>query len=208
MSVFLRGLLCAALLAVSARARADQPGAPEPKSTPPVLIYMRTERQPLTFTARAKSRSATPSWCASPCSARLEPGEYELRLNGVQANGGLQLRRSGTLYGQYHSHEAARTGGWLALNVGGIIGGVFVTVAALGGPSWAYAAGGGALAAGGLAFYLSYRPDTASVGFTPSAPADVEGMPLPAEAVALSRRTLEQGSLGMAPRSFGVRILF
>jgi hypothetical protein len=141
---------------------------------------MRSGREPLLFSVRKTSNRGTPSLCSAPCDATLVPGEYQLRLNGVPVDGPVQLSRPGTLEGKLDSREASREGGWLALNVGGILGGVFITVAALGGPSWTYAAGGGSLLSGGVIFALAYRADRASVSFVPNEPADVRGLPPPA----------------------------
>ena len=140
---------------------------------------MRAEDEPLTFSARARTSDGTPAVCVAPCDAALVPGDYELKLNGVNVDGYVALRKPGTLLGQLHSREGSRTGGWLALNVGGILGGVFITVAALGGPSWAYIAGGGSLAAGGALFLVTYRAARATVSFSPGEPLDVRGMPAP-----------------------------
>jgi hypothetical protein len=141
---------------------------------------MRSGSEPLLFSARARNNPGTPTLCAAPCDAKLLPGDYQLRLNGVAVDGPIRLHRPGTLEGKLESREGSREGGWLALNVGGILGGVFITVAALGGPSWTYVAGGGSLLSGGVIFVLTYRADRASVSFSPSEPADVRGLP-PAE---------------------------
>ncbi|HEX3849877.1 MAG TPA: hypothetical protein VHW01_02855, partial [Polyangiaceae bacterium] len=178
MALVVRGFLCAALLASSGHAHAE--GAPQaaaqdseqsPSAAPaPVRalhVYMRTEDEPLTFSARARTDTGTPTLCVAPCDAGLPPGDYQLKLNGVTVDDYVPLRVPGTLHGELHSRAGARAGAWLALNMGGILGGVFITVAALGGPSWAYIAGGGSLAAGGTLFVVSYRADRASVSFTP-----------------------------------------
>jgi len=143
-------------------------------------VYMRSGREPLRFSVRATNSRGTPSLCSAPCDAKLVPGDYQLRLNGVMVESPIKLSRPGTLEGKLDSREASREGGWLALNVGGILGGVFITVAALGGPSWTYAAGGGSVLSGGVIFVLAYRADRASVSFVPSEPADVRGLPPPA----------------------------
>jgi len=201
-------LVCAALFARSAVARADEE---EPSAlTPTVRVYMRSDGQPLTFSARAKTSPSAPTWCVAPCSARLTPGDYQVKLNGVLADGAVALRKPGTLQGQYHSREASRSGGWLALNVGGILGGVFITTAALGGPSWAYVAGGGSLAAGGVIFLLSYRADSAQVSFTPGEPLDMRGMPNsetgPAGGAALA--PADRANFASQARGLGFRVMF
>ncbi|MET0795369.1 MAG: hypothetical protein ABW061_27870 [Polyangiaceae bacterium] len=183
MSAFVRGLVGAGFLASTALAHAEP--APANASAPvpaaPLRVYMRTAGQPLTFSARERSSSQEPTWCVAPCNAAFAPGDYQLRLNGVLADENVNLNRAGTLHGELHSRGASRSAGWLALNVGGIVGGVFITVGALGGPSWAYAAGGGSLLAGAVTFVVTYRADSATVTFTPSEPVDVRGMPLPPE---------------------------
>jgi hypothetical protein len=140
---------------------------------------MRSGSEPLLFSARATNDRGTPMLCSAPCDAKLLPGDYQLRLNGVVVDGPVKVGHSGTLEGRLQSREASRVGGWLALNVGGILGGVFITVAALGGPSWTYAAGGGSLLSGGVIFALTYRADRAEVSFSPSEPVDVRGLPPP-----------------------------
>jgi len=169
---------------------------------------MRSDEKPLTFSARARTDTGTPTWCISPCDAALTPGDYQLKLNGVSVDGSVPVRAPGTWNGEYHSRQAARTAAWLALNVGGIIGGVFVTVGILGGPSWAYAAGGGSLAAGGLLFVVTYRADRATVSFSPSEPPDARGMPAPASAGNAAELPADTGSFASRPRGLGFRVTF
>jgi len=168
---------------------------------------MRTDNEPLTFSARAETNHGAPNLCTAPCDAGLLPGNYELKLNGVVVNGPVALRQSGTWHGELHSHAGERAGAWLGLNVGGILGGVFITVAALGGPSWAYIAGGGSLAVGGVIFVATYRADRATVSFTPGEPLDVRGMPLPQSASA-ALRTPDSAHFGSAARGLGFRLEF
>lgn len=209
MSLVTRGLLCAGLLVLSQRAHAEPAAmAAAAAETPkPVRVYMRSEHEPLTFSARAEQSHGTPQVCSSPCEAGLLPGNYELKLNGVLVNRPLAVQQSGTWHGELRSRAGSRAGAWLGLNVGGILGGVFVTVAALGGPSWTYAAGGGSLAAGGLVFVIAYRADQATVSFSPGEPSDVRGMPLPQGASA-SLSAPERASFGSQARSFGFRVAF
>lgn len=212
MSFLVRGLIAAAIVAVPVLAQAQvAPEAAAAPAAPPLHVYMRNAGSPLTFSARAETDHGTPTWCISPCDARLPVGNYELKLNGVTVDGKLSLRQPGTVHGEYHSRAGARSAAWLSLNVGGIIGGVFITVAALGGPSWAYAAGGGSIAGAGALFVISYRSDRASVSFTPDQPPDVRGMPEPASASAGhsgSASAAERASLGSMPRGVGFRIAF
>jgi hypothetical protein len=147
-----------------------------------VRVFMRSGTEPLLFSARVRNSDGTPTLCSAPCDARFLPGDYQLRLNGVMVDGPVKFAQPGTLQGKFESREASREGGWLALNVGGILGGVFITVAALGGPSWSYVAGGGSLLSGGVIFVLTYRADSASVSFTPGEPVDVRGLPPPVPA--------------------------
>jgi hypothetical protein len=172
---------------------------------------MRTDGQPLTFSARERSSTGEPTLCVAPCNAAFAPGAYQLRLNGVLADDGMPLGKPGTLHGELHSRQASRSGGWLALNVGGILGGVFVTVGALGGPSWAYIAGGGSLLAGGVTFLVAYRADSATVTFTPDPPVDVRGMPLPPDPASRGTSLLDGPSgsrFGAQARGLGFRIAF
>ncbi len=182
-----------------------------PPARPTVRVFMRTEDEPLVFSARAKNNDGTPTLCSSPCDERFLPGDYQLKLNGVAVEGSVKLVNPGTLHGQFISREASREGGWLALNVGGILGGVFITVAALGGPSWAYIAGGGSLTAGGLLFLVTYRTDSAHVSFTPGEPVDMRGLPPPAPAQENSSGPsvrLDRPGLGTEARGLGFRIQF
>jgi hypothetical protein len=218
MSLVVRGLLCAGLLGSSGVARAEAApsakdsaaGASEaPAPVPALRVYMRTEDEPLTFSARGRSNTGTPTLCVAPCDASLLPGDYQLKLNGVTVDGYVPLREPGTLHGELRSRAGARAGAWLALNVGGILGGVFVTVAALGGPSWAYIAGGGSLAAGGVLFVVSYRADRASISFTPGEPLDVRGMPVPQAAGPSGASSLwDRPNAGLQARGLGFRLEF
>jgi hypothetical protein len=218
MSLVFRGLLCAGLLASSGVARAEGAPAAAAKDSaapanavpaPAMRVYMRTEDEPLTFSARARSSTGTPTWCVAPCDAGLLPGDYQLKLNGITVDGYVPLREPGTLHGELRSRAGARAGAWLALNVGGILGGVFITVAALGGPSWAYIAGGGSLAAGGVLFVVSYRADRASISFTPGEPLDVRGMPAPENAGSgAAASSSDRRNAGLQARGFGFRVEF
>jgi hypothetical protein len=174
---------------------------------------MRADDEPLVFSARAKNSDGTPTLCSSPCDERFLPGDYQLRLNGVAVEGQVRLLNPGTLHGEFISREGSREGGWLALNVGGILGGVFITVAALGGPSWAYIAGGGSLTAGGAIFLVTYRADSAKVSFSPGEPVDVRGLPPPVPAQDNSSgpshgANLDRPGLGTQARGLGFRIAF
>lgn len=173
----------------------------------PVRVYMRTANEPLSFAARALNSSGAPNLCTTPCDAQLPPGKYELKLNGVIVARTLAVQQPGTWQGELHSRAGARAGAWLGLNVGGILGGVFITVAALGGPSWAYIAGGGSLAAGGLVFVVAYRADQATVSFSPGEPADVRGMPPPQSARA-ELGAPDRSSRGAQARGLGFRLEF
>lgn len=193
-------------------AKASEAAAPSaPPARPTVRVFMRTENEPLVFSARAKNNDGTPTLCSSPCDERFLPGDYQLKLNGVAVEGPVKLVNPGTLHGQFISREGSREGGWLALNVGGILGGVFITVAALGGPSWAYIAGGGSLTAGGLLFLVTYRADSAHVSFTPGEPIDMRGLPPPAPAQENGSGPnvrLDRPGLGTEARGLGFRIQF
>jgi hypothetical protein len=214
MSRYVGVALGAGILLRAALVQADPALTAAPASTrtasSPVRVYMRTDGQPLTFSAREQSSTGEPTWCVTPCNAALAPGAYQLRLNGVLADDRVQVAKAGTLNGELHSREASRSAGWLALNVGGIVGGVFITAAALGGPSWAYVAGGGSLLAGGLTFLITYRADSATVSFTPSEPADVRGMPLPPELTtqSTSLEAPDRARFGAQLRGLGVRVAF
>ena len=169
---------------------------------------MRTDGQPLTFSARERTSRNEPTWCVSPCNAAFAPGHYQLRLNGVLADEQLDVDKLGTLRGELHSREGSRSAGWLGLNLGGIIGGVFVTAAALGGPKWTYVAGGGSLLVGAVIFVATYHPDTATVTFTPSAPVDVRGMPEPVAKETAQLDEPGRASLAAQGRGLGFRVLF
>ncbi|HEX3774664.1 MAG TPA: hypothetical protein VHV51_09380 [Polyangiaceae bacterium] len=202
----------------AADASSSASGAPEnteaKKNEPPtVRVYMRSGIEPLVFSARAKNDTGTPTWCAAPCDQKLLPGDYQLKLNGVVVEGSVALKRPGTLEGKLESHENGREGGWLALNVGGILGGVFITVAALGGPSWTYIAGGGTLLTGGAIFVLTYRSDRATVSFAPNEPVDIRGLPPPIPADVNSSGPAHSADwdrprFGDAARGLGFRVTF
>jgi len=184
-----------------------------PPEPPKVQVYLRSGIDPVLFSARAAHSAGTPALCTAPCELKLSPGDYHLRLNGVPVEGKVALSRPGTLEGKLESREAGREGAWLALNVGGILGGVFVTVAALGGPSWTYVAGGGSLLGGGAIFVLTYRSDRATVSFTPSDPEDIRGLPppLPTDTNSsgpLHAAGLDRPRLGEQARGLGFRIAF
>jgi hypothetical protein len=216
MSAHVRILFAAALLLGTAAARAESAAAPVSEPAPArapspaaVRVYMRTDGQPLTFSARERSNTSEPTLCVAPCNAAFAPGAYQLRLNGVLADDRVQLKEPGTLHGELHSREASRSGGWLALNLGGIVGGVFITVAALGGPSWAYVAGGGSLLAGGVTFLVTYRADSATVTFTPNEPLDVRGMSLPPGPTGTSSLgEPDRARVGTQGRGLGFRVAF
>ncbi len=225
MSALVRGLIGVAFLAASAVAHAEPPASNTPASntpasnTPesnqrpaasaPLRVYMRSDG-PLTFSARERSSRVEPTWCVAPCNASFVPGRYQLRLNGVAASDMLTLSEPGTLHGELHSREASRSAAWLGLNVGGIVGGVFITVGALGGPSWAYIAGGGSLLVGAVTFVVTYRADTASVTFTPGEPADVRGMPEPraGNAAPAWLDSAERVRVATSARGLGFRVAF
>jgi hypothetical protein len=184
-----------------------------PPARPTVRVFMRADDEPLVFSARAKNSDGTPTLCSSPCDERFLPGDYQLRLNGGAVEGQVRLLNPGTLHGEFISREGSREGGWLALNVGGILGGVFITVAALGGPSWAYIAGGGSLTAGGAIFLVTYRADSAKVSFSPGEPVDVRGLPPPVPAQDNSSgpshgANLDRPGLGTQARGLGFRFDF
>jgi len=211
MSFVVRGLLGVACVACPTLAQAQSaPPAPAvPAAAPaPVRVYMRNEGGPLTFSAHAESGHDQATWCISPCDARLLPGDYQLKLNGVKVDDTLTLRQPGTLRGEYHSRTGTRSAAWLALNVGGIIGGVFITVGLAGGPKATYAIGGGVLAGATAIFFITYRADKATVSFTADPPPDVRGMPDPAGTSGSRHAALERPSLGSTPRGLGFRIAF
>jgi hypothetical protein len=192
---------------------APENATPKPPEPPTVRVYMRSGLEPLVFSARAKHDTGTPTWCAAPCDQKLLPGDYQLKLNGVAVEGSVALKRPGTLEGKLESHENGREGGWLALNVGGILGGVFITVAALGGPSWTYVAGGGPLLTGGAIFALTYRSDRATVSFAPNDPVDVRWLPAPIPADVNSSgpshsADWDRPRFGDAARGIGFRVTF
>jgi|GEM_PF-1304932 len=178
------------------------PVAPAP---PTVRVFMRSSDDPLVFSARARNSDGTPTLCSTPCDAKLLPGDYQLRLNGVAVDGSVKLAKPGTLQGKFESREAGRQAAWLGLNVGGIIGGVFITVAALGGPSWAYIAGGGSLLSGGAIFALTYRSDRATVSFSPGEPLDMRGLPPPIPAQDNSSGPTPNAGLDRPSRAFGAQ---
>jgi len=169
---------------------------------------MRSEGGPLTFSARPEANHGASTWCISPCDRHLSPGGYQLELNGRAIDGTVTLRQPGTLHGEYLSRAGMRSSAWLALNVGGIIGGVFITVGMAGGSKPAFAVGGGVLAGAGVIFVLTYRSDRASISFTPDPPSDVREMPDPATLSGARHAALERNSLGSTPRGLGFRIAF
>lgn len=208
------GLLASSAVAHAEPSAAPAPlpseSAPPPTASAPLRVYMRSDGQPLTFSARERSSRAEPTWCVAPCNASFVPGQYQLRLNGVAAGDAVTLNEPGTLYGELHSREASRSAGWLALNVGGIVGGVFITVGALGGPSWAYVAGGGSLLAGAVTFVVTYRADTARVTFSPGEPSDVRGMPEPraSNQAPTWLDASERGRMATSAHGLGFRVAF
>ena len=206
MPVVVRSLVCAALL-VSPGVCLAEPAQSRPirQGEQSVRVYMRSDPMPLTFSARARSSTGTPVWCIAPCDVALSPGDYRLKLNGVTVDDPVEVRTRGTLHGELQSREGLRSTGWLAMNVGGIVGGVFITVGILGGASWTYVAGGGTLAAGGLFLLATYRTDRATVSFTPDEPLDVRGMPAPSNSGASSEGARDQASRA---RGLGFRVAF
>jgi len=210
MSFVIRGLVGAATVAYPALLQAQSTPVPEPSSvsTPPLHVYMRSEGAPLTFSARTESGHFPAQWCVSPCDARLAPGNYRLELNGTTVDGTLSLQRTGTLHGEYRSRAGARSAAWLALNVGGIIGGVFLTVAGINGASSAYAASGASLAGASAIFLLVYRTDRASVSFTPDPPLDVRGMDPSASLAGSGKLSSERASVCSTRPGLGLRIAF
>jgi hypothetical protein len=208
MSFVVRGLLCVASVACPALAHAQAAPAAAPTGPAPLRVYMRNEGPPLTFSAQAKSGQSDALWCISPCDARVAPGTYRLKLNGVAAADIVALHRPGTLRGEYESRAAARSSAWLALNIGGIIGGVFITVGAAGGPTNAFYVGGGVLAGAGAIFLITYRADRATVSFTPDLPVDVRDMPDPASMSGTRHASLEPTTLRSSARGLGLRVAF
>jgi hypothetical protein len=138
----------------------------------------------------------------------LLPGEYQLKLNGLKVSDSVKLREPGTLHGQYQSRSGTRSAAWLALNVGGIIGGVFITIGLAGGSKNAFYVGGGVLAGATAIFFITYRSDRASISFTPEPPPDVHGMPDPSSMTVTRHASLDRLSLGATPRGLGFRITF
>jgi len=211
MSFVVRWSLGVASIACPSLAQAQSAAATAAPA--PVRVYMRNEGAPLTFSAHAQSAHAhsvqgKPTWCISPCDAQLLPGDYRFELNGVQVRDSFTLRQPGTLRGEYQSRTGTRSAAWLSLNVGGIIGGVFITVGLAGGSTWAYYVGGGALAGATAIFFITYRTDRASISFTPDVPADVHGMPEPASMTGTRHAGLDRPSLTGTPRGLGFRIAF
>jgi hypothetical protein len=208
MSFVVRWSLGVASVACPALAQAQSAATAAPSAPAPVRVYMRNEGAPMTFSAHSKSARSKPTWCISPCDAQLLPGDYRLELNGLKVQDTLMLRQPGTLRGEYQSRVGARSAAWLALNVGGIIGGVFITVGMAGGSKLAYFVGGGVLAGATAIFFITYRADRASVSFTPDAPPDVHGMPDPASMTGTRQAVIDRQTLGASPRGFGFRIVF
>jgi len=220
MSFVVRALLGVASVACPALAQAQAApaaqGAQAAQAAPaaqvaapaPLRVFMRNEGPPLTFAAHAESDHRAPvAWCISPCDVRLSPGDYRLELNGRAVEGAVAVRQPGTLQGEYQSRAAARSAAWLALNLGGIVGGVFLTVGVAGSSPAAFAAGGGVLVGATAIFFITYRADRAKVSFTPDPPSDVRGMPEPAT-VRGSHASLEPQNPRSTPRGLGFRITF
>lgn len=170
-------------------------------------MYMRNEGSPLTFSAQSESGHKQTSWCISPCDAPLAPGDYQLKLNGVKVENTVKLRQAGTLHGVYDSRAGTRSAAWLSLNVGGIIGGVLLTVSVAGSSKNAFYFGAGVLAASTAIFFITYRADRATVSFTPEPPPDVHNMPTPAVMSGSQHATLDRPSLGSTP-GLGFRLAF
>ncbi len=208
MSFVVRGLLGVASIACPALAQAQTAPVASPTAPAPLRVYMRSEGAPLTFSAHSESGHGTPAWCISPCDVRLSPGDYQLKLNGRAVDGALALRQAGTLHGEYQSRAGMRSGAWLALNLGGIIGGVFITVGAINNAPATVALGGGVLVGAGAIFVITYRSDRAKVSFTPDPPPDVRGLPDPATTSGSRHASLEPSSPGSTPRGLGFRVVF
>ncbi len=208
MSFVVRGLLGVASVVCPCLAQAQTAPTALPTAPPPLRVYLRNEGPPLTFSARAETGHGAATWCIAPCDVRLSPGDYQLKLNGRAVDGAVALRQPGTLHGEYQSRTGARSAAWLAVNLGGIIGGVFVTVGAAGGSKTAFAIGGGVLAGTGLIFLITYRADRASVSFTPDPPPDVRGMPEPATMSGTRQASFEPTSPVSTPRGVGFRVAF
>lgn len=208
MSFVVRGLLGVASIVYPSVALAQTAPASTPAPPAPLRVYMRNQGAPLTFSAQPKSGREKSTWCISPCDAHLLPGEYKLELNGVEARDSVTLRQPGTLHGAYESYQGTRSGAWLSLNVGGIIGGVFITVAAAGGPKATAYIGAGVLAGATAIFFITYRSDKASVSFTPDPPPDVRDMPPPASMNGARHAALDRPSFDSTPRGLGFRLAF
>ena len=209
MSFVARGLLGVASVACPTLALAEPaPKAALPAAPAPVRLYMRNAGPPLTFSAQPESAQGTRASCISPCDVRLSPGDYRLKLNGRAVDDPLPLRRAGTLHGEYESRAGLRSSAWLALNLGGIIGGVFITVGAINSSPAGVAVGGGVLVGAGAIFVITYRADRATVSFTPDPPPDVRGMPEPATMSGARQASLEPTSPRSMPRGLGFRIAF
>lgn len=208
MSFVVRGLLLGACVACPNLAQA-QSAAPTAaaKAAEPVRVYMRNEGSPLTFSAQSESAHEQTSWCVSPCDTRLAPGDYQLNLNGVKVRDTVKVRQPGTLHGVYDSRAGTRSAAWLSLNVGGIIGGVLLTVSVAGSSKNAFYFGAGVLAASTAIFFITYRADRATVSFTPDPPPDVRNMPDPAVMSGSRHAMLERPSPGSTP-GLGFRIAF
>jgi hypothetical protein len=211
MSFVVRGLLGAACVACPGLAQAQSVPAPPPAANTapaPVRVYMRNEGGPLTYSAQSESGHAPSTWCISPCEAQLAPGDYRLKLNGLKVDDTLKLRRAGTLRGEYHSRAGTRSAAWLSLNIGGIIGGVFLTVGLAGGSKNNFYVGAGVLAAATGIFFITYRTDRATVSFVPELPPDVHDMPDPGVGSGARHASLDRPSWGSTPRGLGFRVAF
>jgi len=207
MSFVVRGLLVGACVAYPSLAQAQSAPAATATAAAPVRVYMRNEGSPLTFSAQSESAHEQTSWCVSPCDTRLAPGDYQLKLNGVKVQDTVKLRQAGTLHGVYDSRAGTRSAAWLSLNVGGIIGGVLLTVSVAGSSKNAFYFGAGVLAASTAIFFITYRADRATVSFTPDPPPDVRNMPDPAVISGSQHATLDRPSLGSTP-GLGFRVAF
>jgi len=209
MSFVVRGLLGAACVACPGLAQAQSAPAPAANAAPALVrVYMRNEGSPLTYSAQSESGHESTTWCISPCDAQLAPGDYRLKLNGVKVDDTLTLRRAGTVRGEYHSRAGTRSAAWLSLNIGGIIGGVFLTVGVAGGAKYNYYIGAGVLAATTAIFFITYRTDRATVSFAPELPPDVRNMPDPAATSGARHASLDRPSLGSTARGLGFRVSF
>ena len=208
MSFVVRGLLAMACVAWPTLAQA-QSATPAAATAPQnVRVYMRNEGSPLTFSAQPQSGPGAATWCVSPCDTHLAPGNYRLKLNGVAVDDTLSLRKPGTLHGEYHSHTGRRSAAWLALNVGGIVGGVLLTVGLTGNSKGTAIVGSGVLVGAAAIFFITYRSDRATISFNPDPPPDVRGMPDPATMSGARHSSLEPSSFGSLPRGLGVRVAF